>query len=80
MEDSWNALCFPWMRVMMQLKNEVVQINGMGCGHVALERLEIEREAKLQSQAVIMMVPLEHASGLFLWVIKLPPLSSHVRH
>ena len=52
---------------MMQLKNEVVQINGMGCGHVALERLEIEREAKLQSQAVIMMVPLEHASGLFLW-------------
>ena len=47
---------------------------GMGCGHVALGRSEIEREAKLQSQAVIMMLPLEHASRLILWVIKLPPL------
>ena len=64
----------------MQLKNEVVHVNGMGCGDVALGRSEIEREAKLQSQAVIMMVPLEHASRLILWVIKLPPLSSHVRH
>ena len=36
MENSWNALCFPWVRVMLQLRNEVGQINGMGCGHVAL--------------------------------------------
>jgi hypothetical protein len=48
--------------------------------YVALGRSEIEREAKLQSQAVIMMVPLEHASTLILWVIRLPPLSSQGRH
>ena len=79
MENGWNALCFPWLRVMLQLKNEGY-VDGMGCGHAALGRSEIEREAKLQSQAVIMMVPLEHAPRLILWVIKLLPLSSHIRH